>query len=72
MNNKKGNTLRGHDLGCGGSEQLHWFCSSCMATFWLCPLCRQPHPLCTAPLPRKTQDEDLKLHTLRTLIQQSV
>ena len=62
----------GHDLVCGGTEQLHWFCSPCITNLWLCPLCRRPHPLCTAPLPRETQAEDLTLHTLRTLIQQNV
>ena len=72
MNDENGDPLRGHDLGCGGTEQLHWFCSPCIANFWACPLCRRPHPLCTAPPPRKTQDEDLTLHTLRTLIQQNV
>ena len=37
-----------------------------------CGACWQPHPLCTAPPPRETQDEDLTLHTLRTLIRQNV
>ena len=72
MNDENGNPLRGHYLGCGSTEQLHWFCSPCIANFWLCPLCRRPHPLCTAPPPRERQDEDLTLHTLRTLIQQTV
>ena len=72
MNDKKGNPLRGNGLGCGGTKQLHWFCSLCIANFWLCPLCRRPYPLCTAPPPRETQDKDLTLHTLRTLIQQIV
>ena len=40
--------------------------------FWSCPLCRRSHPLCTAPPPRETQDEDVTLHTLRTLIPQNV
>ena len=72
MNDKNGNPLRGHDLGCGGTEHLQWFCSPCITNFWSCPLCRRPHPLCTARPPRETQDEDLTLHTLRTLIQQNV
>ena len=72
MNDENGNPLRGRDLGCGSTEQLHWFCSPCIANFWSSPLCRRPHPLCTAPPPRETQDEDLTLHTLRTLIQQNV
>ena len=72
MNDESSNPLCGHDLGCGGTEQLHWFCSPCIASFWSCPSCRQPHPLCTAPPPRKTQDEDLTLHTVRTLIQQNI
>ena len=67
VNDEDGNPLRGHDLGCGGTEQLHWFCSPCSANFWSSPLCRQPHRLCTAPPPRETQDEDLTLQTLRTL-----
>ena len=67
-----GNPLRGLDLGCGGTEQLHWFCSPCIANLWLCPLCRRPHQLCTAPPPRETQDEDLTLQMLRTLIWQNV
>ena len=72
MNDKYGNPLCGHDVDCGGTEQLHWFCGPCIANFWSCPLCRRPHPLCTAPPPRETQDEDLTLQTLRTLIQQNV
>ena len=72
VNDEDGNPLRGHDLGCGGTEQLHWFCSPCMANLWSCPLCRRPHRLCTAPPPRETQDEDLTLQTLRTLIRQNV
>ena len=67
-----GNPLRGPDLGCGGTEQLHWFCSPCIANLWSCPLCRRPHRLCTAPPPRETQDKDLTLQTLRTLIRQNV
>ena len=39
---------------------------------WSCPLCRRPHRLCTALPPRETQDEDLTLQTLRTLIRQNV
>ena len=72
VNNENGNPLRGHDLGCGGTEQLHWLCSPCMANFWSCPLCRQSHPLCRALPPRETQDEDLTLNTLRTLIEQNI
>ena len=72
VNNEDGNPLGGHDLGCGGTEQLHWFCSPCIKNLWSCPLCWRPHPLCTAPPPRKTKDEDLTLHTLRTLIRQNV
>ena len=72
VNNDDSNPLRGHDLGCGGTEQLHWFCSPCIANFWSCPLCRRPHRLCTAPPPRETQDEDLTLQTLRTLTWQNV
>ena len=72
VNDDDGNPLRGHDLGCGGTEQLHWFCSPCIANLWSCPLCRRPHRLCTAPPPRETQDEDLTLQTLRTLIRQTV
>ena len=72
VNDENGNLLRGHDLGCGGTEQLHWFCSPCIANLWSCPLCRRPHRLCTAPPPRKTEAEDLTLHTLHTLIQQNV
>ena len=72
VNDDNGNPRRGHDLGCGGTEQLHWFCSPCIANLWSCPLCRLPHRLCTAPPPRETQDEDLKLQTLRTLIRQNV
>ena len=72
LNDDDGNPLRGHDLGCGGAEQLHWFCSPCIANLWSCPLCRRPHRLCTAPPPRETQEEDLTLQTLRTLIRQNV
>ena len=72
VNDEDGNPLRGHDLGCGGTEQLHWFCSPCIANLWSCPLCRRPHRLCTAPPPRGTQDEDITLQTLRTLIRQNV
>ena len=72
VNDDNGNPLCGHDLGCGGTEQLHWFCSPCIANLWSCPLCRRPHRLCTAPPPRETQDEDLTLQTLRTLIRQNV
>ena len=72
VNDENSNPLRWHDLGCGGPEQLHRFCSPCIANLWSCPLCRRPHRLCTAPLPRKTQAKDLTLHTLRTLIQQNV
>ena len=72
VNDEEGNPLRGHDLGCGGTEQLHWFCSPCIANLWSCPLCRRPHRLCTASRPRKTQDEDLTLQTLRTLVRQNV
>ena len=72
VNDEDGNPLRGHDLGCGGTEQLHWFCSPCIANLWSCPLCWRPHRLCTAPPPRETQDGDLTLQTLRTLIRQNV
>ena len=72
VNDEDGNPLRGHDLGCGGTEQLHSFCSLCIANLWSCPLCRRPHRLCTAQPPRETQDEDLTLQTLRTLIRQNV
>ena len=72
VNDDNGNPLRGHDLGRGGTEQLHWFCSPCIANLWSCPLCRRPHRLCTAPPPRETQDKDLRLQTLRTLIRQNV
>ena len=61
-----------HDLGCSGAEQLHAFCSPCFTHFHACPLCRQPHPLCTAPPPRETQYDDLTLNKLRTLIAQNV
>ena len=33
-NDEDGNPLRGHDLGCGDTEQLHWFCSPCIANLW--------------------------------------
>ena len=72
VNNEDSNPLRGHDLGRGGVEQLHRFSGPCIANLWSCPLCRQPHRLCTAPPPRETQDKDLTLHTLRTLIRQNV
>ena len=72
VNDDDGNPLRGHDLGCGGTEQRHWFCSPCIANLWSCPLCRRPHRLCTAPPPRETQDEDLTLQTLRTLVRPNV
>ena len=72
VNDEDGNPLRGHDLGCGGTEQLHWFCSPCIANLWSCPLCRRPHRLCTAPPPRKTHNEDLTLLPLRTLVRQNV
>ena len=39
MNDEKGDSLRGHDLSCGDTEQLHWFCSPCIVNFWSCPLC---------------------------------
>ena len=68
---ENGAPLLGHDLGCGGAEQLHWFCSSCITHIHVCPLCRRSHPLCTAVPPRKTQSNDLKLHTLRILITQN-
>ena len=64
--------LLGHDLGCGSAEQLHWFCSPCIAHLHACPLCRQPHPLCTAPPPREIQSDNFTPHTLRTLIAQNV
>ena len=72
VNDNDGNPLRGPDLGCGGTEHLHWFCSPCIANLWSCPVCRRPHRLCTALPPRKTQEEDLTLQTLRTLIRQNV
>ena len=72
VNDKDGHPLRGHDLGCSGTEQLHWFCSLCIANLWWRPLCRRPHRLCTASPPRETQDEDLTLQTLRTLVRQNV
>ena len=72
VNNENGALLRGHDLSCGGIEGLHWFCSPCITNLWSCPLCRRRHPLCTAPPPRETQAQDLRLHTLCTLIQQNV
>ena len=61
---ENGAPLLGHDLG--------WFCSRCIAHIHGCTLCRRLHPLCTAPLPRETQSDDLTLHTLRTLIAQNV
>ena len=45
---------------------------SAARAFHVCPLCRRTHQLCTAPPPRKTQSGHLRLHTLRTLIQQNV
>ena len=72
VNNENSALLRGHDLDCGGTEQLHWFCSPCIMNLRSCPLCRRPHGLCPAPPPPETQAEDLTLHTLRTLIQQNV
>ena len=72
VNHQDGNPLHGHDLGCGGTEQLHWFCSPCIANLWSCRLCWRLHRLCTALPPRETQDEDLTLQTLRTLVQQTV
>ena len=72
MNDINGAQLRGHDLGCGGTELLPWFCSLCIKNLWSCPLCRRLHPLCTALAPREAQAEDLMLQTLRTLIQQNV
>ena len=35
-------------------------------------LCRQSHPLCTAPPQRETQSDDLTLHTLRTVALRNV
>ena len=64
--------LLGHDLGRGSAQTLHWFCSPCIAQLHACPLCRQAHPLCTAPPLRQTQTDDLTLHTLRELIAQNV
>ena len=72
VNDEDVNPLRGHDLGCGGTEQLHWFHSPCIANLWSSPLCRRPHRLCTALPPRETQDKYLKLQTLRTLIRQNL
>ena len=72
VNDEDGNPLRGHDLGCGGTEQLQWFCTPWIANLWSFPLCRRPHRLCIAPPPRETQDKDLTLQTLRTLIRQNV
>ena len=72
VKDEDGNLLCGHDLGCGGTEQLQWFCSQCIPNLWSCPLCRRPHRLCTALPPRETQDEDLTLQTLRTLVRQNV
>ena len=72
VNDEDGNPLRGHDLGCGGTEQLHWFCSPCIANLWSCPLCGRPHRLCTAPPLRETRDRDITHQTLRTLIRQNV
>ena len=72
VNDDDSNPLRGHVLDCDGKEQLHWFCSPCIANLWSCLLCRRPHRLCTAQPPRETQDEDLTLQTLRTLSEQNV
>ena len=74
LGNRWGNDapLLGHDLGCGSAETLHWFCSPCITHMHACALCRQEHPLCTAPPPRETQTNDLTLHTLRALIAQNV
>ena len=72
VNHKDGNPLLGHDLRCGGTEQLHWFCSPCITNLWPYPLCRRPHRLCTAPPPHETQDKDLTLQTLPTLVRQNV
>ena len=72
MNDEDGNPLRGYDLGCGGTEQLHWFCSPCITNLWSCPLCRRLHSLCTPLPPRETQDEDLTLQTLGTLVRRNV
>ena len=72
VNDEDGALLRGHDLGCGGTEQLHWFCGLCITNLWSCPLCGRSHPLCTAVPPHETQSEEFTLHTLRTLIQQNV
>ena len=69
---ENGAPLLGHDFRCGGAEQLHCFCSRCITHFHACPLCRQPHPLCTALPPRETHQDDLTLQTLRTLIAQNV
>ena len=63
VNDEDGNPLRGHDLGCGGTEQLHWFCSPCIANSWSCPLCWRPHRLCTALPPRETQARFTSLTT---------
>ena len=30
VNDENGAPLRGHDLDCGGSGQLHWFCGPCI------------------------------------------
>ena len=72
VNDDDGNPLCGHDLGCGGTEQLHWVCSPCIANLWSCPLCWRPHRLCSALPPREMQGKDLTLQTLRTLIRQNV
>ena len=72
VNDEDGNPFCWHDLGCGGTEQLHWFCSPCIANLWSGPLCRRPHRLCTARLPRETQDKDLTVQTLRTPVRQNV
>ena len=72
VNDNDGNPLRGHDLGCGGTEHLHSFCSPCIANLWWCPLCRRAQRLCKALPLQETQDEDLTLQTLRTLIRQNV
>ena len=72
MNDEDGNPLRGRDLGCGGTERLHLFCSPCITKLWSCPVCRRLHHLCTAPPRRETQDQDVTLQTLRTLVRQNV
>ena len=72
VNDEDGNLLCGHDLSCGRTEQLHWFGSPCIANLWSCPLSQRPHRLCTALPPHETQDRELTLQTMRTLIRQNV